>query len=120
MWVSGMLRISHTGTMTEGLRYYTENTVAGTVSRYDIEVTELIPNKRIVLVSETGMITFTADYDLVDAPEGGTHVTCRLRFKFRNFVLNLARPAIESMARARVQTDLEGLNIILKEGFLLE
>jgi uncharacterized protein YndB with AHSA1/START domain len=119
IWVSGMIRISHTGPMTEGLRYFTENTVAGTTSRYDLEVKQLVPNRRIVLVSEAGLISFTAEYDLDDIPEGGTLVTCQIRFRLQNFVLNLARPAIESMAKARIQADLEGLNIILAEGVLL-
>ncbi len=116
MWISGLVRVSNTGRMTEGLRYFSESTVVGQVSRYDLLVSELIPDRRIVLLSESGMISFRATYDLADNAEGGTDVVCVLKFAFENFVLHLARPAVESMAKARMQADLEMLSIILSNG----
>lgn len=116
MWVSGMVRISNTGRMTQGLRYSTENMIVGQISRSELLVSELIPDERIVLVSESGLISFRAVYELRDNATGGTDVVVVLKFAFENFVLNLARPAIESMAKARVQADLEMLNVILNTG----
>jgi hypothetical protein len=102
--------------MSVGLKYFTESLVVGTVSRYDLLVAELVPDRRIVLISESGIITFTSEYELIDGADGGTEVTCVLRFAFKNFVLNMARPAIESMAKSRMQTDLELLNLMMAEG----
>jgi uncharacterized protein YndB with AHSA1/START domain len=116
LWINGILRISITGRMSEGLRYHTENLVVGSVSRYNILVNELVPDERIVLVSESGLISFRMTYQLSDQDDGGTKVVCILKFAFENFVLNLARPAVESMAKARIQSDLETLKTILSNG----
>lgn len=113
-WSQGMIYISHTGPMYPGLRYQTRSRVMGQINAADVEVVNLVPNELVRVKNESGLIGFDAVF-LISEEEGGrSKVTCRLAFKFHYAVMNLARPAIESMARDRIQNDLMKLAGILR------
>ena len=116
LWNSGMISVSHTGRLKEGLHYRVESMVAGgQVNVSEAEVTRLVPMKEIELVSYTGVVAYKATFRLTEH-EGGTQVVCTLRFELRNFMLDLARPVIEAMAEARIRGDLEALRAIICDG----
>ncbi|HSX01995.1 MAG TPA: SRPBCC family protein [Candidatus Saccharimonadia bacterium] len=115
LWNSGMKQISTTQPMREGLQYETETVVAGRVNRATITVVRLVPNEEIELISHGGIIVYRADYKLVATGPRQTRVTCRLKFEFRNFMLELTRSTIESMARARIGADLAALRALLAD-----
>jgi uncharacterized protein YndB with AHSA1/START domain len=113
LWNSGMVSISHTGKMQEGLRFQTESMVAGgMVNASEAEVVKLVPGKLIELVSYNGLVAYRATFTLMPKGTGATEVTCVLKFEFKNYVLNLARPVIEGMAEARIRGDLETLRAL--------
>jgi hypothetical protein len=112
-WNQDMIEISHAGPMQVGLTYDTKSRVAGRINAAHVEVMNLVPDEAIELRSKAGIIQFGAEFRLDDAAGGGTNVTCALSFKFRNFIMDLARPAIEGMARDRVRHDLETLAALL-------
>lgn len=108
-WNKGLIAVSSSERMTTGLHYQTESALVGdAVQRAEIEVVKLVPNKYVELNNEAGLIAYRVTYDLSPLANG-TMLTCTVQFDVRNFVLNLARPAIESMARSRLQGDLETL-----------
>lgn len=115
-WNQDLLEISDSGHMQPGLTYDTKSRVAGRINAAHVEVVSLIPDELIELVSKAGIIQFEAVFRLDDALSGGTEVTCALHFRFRNFVMDLARPAIEGIARDRVRHDLETLAGVLCAG----
>lgn len=113
LWNSGMRWVSAHGWMHEGLSYETESVVAGHTIRSRIEVVRLVQNRAIELDNKSGAITFRALFELTELQPGQTRVVCNLQFGFQKFVLDLARPAIESMAQARLRGDLEALRAIV-------
>jgi hypothetical protein len=116
LWNSGMTHISFTGAMREGLRYETRSLLVGHANLSKVEVTRLVPGEEVELMSESGLIAFRVVFILREVAEETTEVICTLRFEFQNFVLDLARPVIESMAQVRVRGDLETLRILLLRG----
>jgi|SRR6185369_10583715 len=116
LWNSGMKSISTTQMMEVGLRYKTETTVAGHVNISEIEVVRLVPEAEIELEGHSGLISYRCVFLLKKQSAETTEVVCSLRFEFRNFVLDLARPVIEAMAQARVRGDLEMLRALLADG----
>lgn len=95
--------------METGMQYETRTNVAGHVNEAHILVVRLLPHKEITLRSAAGIIHFDATFELKDDPDGGSTVTCELAFRFRNFVMDLARPILEGMARDRMKHDLQTL-----------
>jgi uncharacterized protein YndB with AHSA1/START domain len=116
-WNSGLQSVSHTGKLVPGMRFRVESLVAGgRVNVSDIEVTQLVHPELIELVSNTGVVRYRVTYELRKYGVDATEVICVLRFEFKNFVLDLARPVIEAMAATRIRGDLETLKIILGDG----
>jgi len=113
LWNSGMRWMSAQGRMHEGLEYETESIAAGHTIRSHVEVVRLVQNRVIELDNKSGAITFRALFELTELQPGHTQVVCNLQFSFQKFVLDLARPAIESMAQARLRGDLEALRAIV-------
>lgn len=107
-----MTRVSHDGRMSPGLVYETETIVAGRPNTSRIEVVRMIPDKEVELVSNSGLVGFRAVYHFVGRGAHETELICELNFAFHNFVLNLARPVIESMAEARIRGDMEMLRAL--------
>lgn len=108
-WNQDMIEISFKGHMEPGLKYETRSRVAGRINAAHVEVANLVSDREISLRSKAGIIHFEAMIVLEDAARGGTDVTCILHFRFHNFVMDLARPALEGMARDRMKHDLETL-----------
>ncbi len=108
-WNQDMIKISDLGRMRVGLQYETKSRVAGWINVSQIKVVRLDRAEAIELRSASGIIHFDATFALADAEGGGTDVTCTLEFRFKNFIMDLARPAIEGMARDRVNHDLKVL-----------
>jgi uncharacterized protein YndB with AHSA1/START domain len=115
LWNSGMQSISETGMMHEGMRYVAESVVAGHSTRAEIEVVQLVPDREIELVNKAGAIAFRVLLQLHEIGRRQTRLECHLELKFQNFVLHLARPAIESMAQARFRGDLEMLRAMIEQ-----
>ena len=112
-WNTDMVYISTGEVMRPGLKYVTRTKVAGRINESHVEVVRLVEGREINLRSSTGMIMFEASFVLADVEGGGTNVTCRLEFAFQNFVIQLARSAIEGMAQDRVRRDLTRLDALL-------
>jgi hypothetical protein len=104
-----MTNISHTGRMHIGLEYITTTKVLGQVNKSIVRVAEMVPDEAIVLVSDRGLITYRAVFELRFLTHTSCSVICNLRFQFSSLVINLARPAVESMAETRIRSDLEAL-----------
>jgi uncharacterized protein YndB with AHSA1/START domain len=115
LWNSGMKSVSGEERLREGLRYTTESVVAGHVNVSEVEVVRLVPNEEIELVSKSGLVAYRAVFTTYELTSKSTEVVCTLRFEFRNFVLDVARPVIEAMAQSRVRGDLEMLRALLTE-----
>lgn len=113
LWSSGLTSVSHPGPLVVGLQYTTKSTVAGQVNVSKVRVVRMVPHEVIELASETGLIAYRVSFQLKEQGPGTTEVVCVLRFEFRNFVLVLARPAIEAMAEARVRGDLQALRAMI-------
>jgi uncharacterized membrane protein len=114
LWSSGITSVSHSGRMVEGLHYEAANTLpGGRINVSEIEVKRLVPNQAIELVNYAGLVAYQATYRFRPIDEGHCEVTCYFKFEFRNYVLKLARPAIEGMAEARIRGDLESLRAII-------
>lgn len=116
LWNSGMRSISTTERLRLGLRYKTESTVAGHVNVSELEVMKLVPNETIELASKSGLIAYDAVFKISERGPDLCEVICTLKFEFRHFMLDVARPAIETMAQARVRGDLETLRAMLSHG----
>lgn len=99
--------------MREGQHFHTESIVMGRVNRAEVTVVRLTPNREIELRSQTGLVSYQAVFSLA-AVAGGTQVTCGLQFELRGLILDLGRPVIESMAKSRVQADLQTLQLLLE------
>ncbi|HEY2004726.1 MAG TPA: SRPBCC family protein [Candidatus Saccharimonadia bacterium] len=112
-WNHGMIYISHTGPMYAGLKFETRTRVLGQINAADVEVVHLVPPALIRLQSKTGLVSYNAVYRLKDRANGGSMVTCDLKFEFSKAVLSLAHEAIEGMARDRLENDLLKLAKIL-------
>lgn len=112
-WNSDMTWVSDEGRMREGLVYETRSHTAGRRDMSKVEVIRMVPNERIELQSIAGIIAFTATFVFTSMPTGGCAVTCHLSFDFRGWIMDLARPIIELMARDRVRGNLENLARIM-------
>ncbi len=99
--------------MREGMDYKTEIVAAGHTIHSEVHVVRLVPNREIELVNDAGLVTFHAVFALRALEPVQCEVVCHMQFKLQNFVLNLARQAIESMAQARLRADLETLRAII-------
>jgi hypothetical protein len=114
LWASGIVSASHSGVMREGLHYETTSMLpGGRANVAEIEVKRLVPNREIELVNYAGLVAYQVLYKIVESGPKRCEVTCQFKFEFRNFVLNLARSAIEGMAEARIRGDLEALRAII-------
>lgn len=113
LWNTGLVHISETGNMREGMRYQTVSIVLGQETKFDIEVTRLVPNKQVSIVNSNGALTFEATYLLVPVEADKTNLECKIDFMLDGFTLNLAHPVIEAMATARIKGDLETLRSLL-------
>ncbi len=116
LWNSGMKHISVTKPLEKGMQYQTETILAGHVIQAYVEITRLIPNEAIEFTSESGALSYKALFTFQDIDGGHTQVSCTLQFQFRSFVIDLARPVIESMAQTRVRGNLESLAVLIAQG----
>jgi hypothetical protein len=108
-----MVRISHTGPMKPGLVYQTTSVVMGMTNNATVEVVELKPDELIVLASKAGLVGFKGEFELTEAGPNSCTVVCRLDFVFSKAVFNLAQPVVETVAKNRIESDLETLRAIL-------
>ena len=108
-WTSGMTSVSYSGRMHVGLEYNTTTKVLGRVNQAKVRVAEMAPDEAIVLVSNSGLITYRAAFQLRFISAESCSVICNLRFQFSKLVIHLAQPVIESMAEDRIRGDLETL-----------
>lgn len=116
VWNNGMTAISHAGQLREGLQYEATSTLPGGLSSSSgIKVTRMVANEEIVLENFAGLIAYQVTYQFRELGARRCEVTCLLKFEFRNYVLNLARSAIEGMAEARMRGDLETLRAMICE-----
>lgn len=114
LWSSGMVRISRTGPMKVGLHYTATHMVLGREQTSAVEVIQLQENRAIKLRNDTGEIIFTILFRLIPKGKHQTEVICTLEFELIGLALTFARPVIESMAKTRLQGDLETLRAILE------
>ncbi len=113
MWTTGVEQVSQTGTLTAGLQYEVVTRITAMKLVSKIRVAELVQNKLIVLVNQNGAVRYQISYDFETDATNDTRVTCRLGFEFSNIVFDLAQSVIETMARDRLQADLERLRELL-------
>jgi hypothetical protein len=112
-WNSGMIRISRTGRMEPGIEYETVTDVLGHENHSRILVVALVPDERIILNSQSGLVMFEAVMHIKPVTAHSCTVTTTLHFEFSHQVFALARPMIESMAGDRIRGDLETLRDLL-------
>jgi uncharacterized protein YndB with AHSA1/START domain len=120
LWNAGLKLVTAEESLRPGLQYETESVVAGHIIRAQIQVGRMIPDEVIEVANAAGAIRYEAMYLLRDAGDGGTVVQMVIHFRFRNFVLDLARPAIEAMAHSRLQADLEMLRLVMGDGSVVD
>ena len=109
-----MLRVSDDGPLREGLIFESESVLMGNhhnVAR--IHVSRMLENEEIEMVNEAGAISYRAMYRIIANSPQECELICTIRFEIHNFVLDLARAAIESMARTRLQHDMERLRELI-------
>jgi hypothetical protein len=73
-----------------------------------------VPDRVIVLESRAGLITFRADFELLDHSPSGCALTCNLEFSFSQAIFKIAHAAVEATATARLRSDLEKLRSSLE------
>jgi uncharacterized protein YndB with AHSA1/START domain len=108
-WTEDMTHVSTKGPMRQGLQFTTETVVLGRVNRSDITVQVMVPQRLIVLKSNTGLVSFLARYNITDMGGGTSRVTCNVQLSFSKAVFNLALPVAQAVAETRIRGDLENL-----------
>jgi len=108
-----MLSVSTLEPMHQGMVYRTTSVATGRKIDALIKVTHLEPSREIRLENSTGAVAYEAVFTLTPHGANETQVSCQLSFEFRNFVLELAKPVVESIATARIKGDLETLRALI-------
>jgi hypothetical protein len=81
--------------------------------RYTYEVTDLVPDERLVMRTEQGPFPMETTYTWEDAPAGGTRMTLRNRGEPSGFG-KVAGPAMASAMRRANRKDLDRLKQLLE------
>lgn len=115
LWNSGLLSVSRTGVMTEGLQYETVRRVLGHNAKSAITVMSLNAPHRVVLASRSRLISFHLTYVITALEPTRCTVACQITFQFSNLVFHLAQPAAEAVAGEQITADLERLRTLLAQ-----
>ena len=105
-WNKNLVSISPMERLSEGLRFRIASRLGGSLNTSTVAVERLVENEYVELVSKTGLISFRALFNFIENSPNETEVICTLRFEFKGFVFNAARPVVESMAKMRCQREL--------------
>lgn len=105
-WSKSLVSITPMVVMREGLRFRIANRLCGSLNTTTVAVERLLENEYVELTSKSGLISFRALFNFVENSPVETEVICTLRFEFKGFIFNAARPVIESMAKMLCQRNL--------------
>lgn len=114
LWNSGVIRVSKSGYLVENMLIGMESIVGGKPVISNLEIARLVPHQSIEMINNSGIISYRLMYELLSHSANETELICMLQFTFKNFAMDIARPAIEAMAENRIRGNLESLRILLQ------
>lgn len=115
LWNTGVIHISSTGKMTEGMLYETRSAALGQQITAKIRVDRLSEPEQIVIHNDTGAVVFMVTYDLLSKPRNHCHLVCTMDFDLKGIAWQFAHPVIESIAKTRLSSDLQTLRTLLTQ-----
>ena len=113
LWNAALREVGRKGKMHEGMIVPMKSSVMGKLIESSMEVLRLVPGKDIELINNTGAVPYRAVYRFI--PEGKkTEVVLWCQLEPQSRVFQLARPLVESLAKARLSGDLESLKALIE------
>ena len=113
LWNAALREVGRRGKMHEGMIVPMKSVVMGKQIESSMEVVRLVPGKDIELLNNTGAVPYRAVYRFI--PEGDrTEVVLWCQLEPQSRVFALARPLIESLAKARLSGDLEMIKALIE------
>jgi hypothetical protein len=113
LWNASLREVGRGGRMHEGMIVPMKSLVMGKPVESSMEVVRLVPGKDIELLNNTGAVPYRAVYRFI--PEGAqTEIVLWCQIEPQSRVFQLARPLIESLAKARLSGDLASLKALIE------
>ena len=114
LWNGKTTRVSKSGYLAEDMIFEIDSIINNEAVTSRLEVVRIEPNTSIEMINNSRVVSYRIMYHLISEAEGETEVACMLQFEFKSLSLDLARPAVEEIAKARIQGNLNALKELME------